>query len=159
MRDIAELVSAGLILDQNHRFQFVRGAFRHCRFDVVRLRESWRRDLILSAVSRLCVDDVSPQEGTRWPMRNVVNASAVTCYFALTDVTASPEILRGAELSRGQQSRQPGPLACRSREPGLLPRSSECRPGQGVAIASSRLLAQAGVHPRCVTRALIGAGY
>jgi hypothetical protein len=27
-------------------------------------------------------DHVSPEEGTRWPARNVVNASAVTSYFA-----------------------------------------------------------------------------
>jgi len=27
-------------------------------------------------------DHQSPQEGTRWPVRNVVNASAVTSYFA-----------------------------------------------------------------------------
>ena len=65
--------------------------------------------------------------------------------------------LRGPELSRREQSRQPGSLACRSREPGLLPRPDECRPGQSMAIASSRLLAQETPRRRCVTRSLIGA--
>jgi len=64
----------------------------------------------------------------------------------------SPAILRGAELSRGRQSRQPGSLARRSREPRLFPRLGEYRPGEGVAIAQSRLLAQAAARRRCVTR-------
>jgi retron-type reverse transcriptase len=36
------ILSADLILDQNHRFNLLRCAFRHCRFDVARLRKSWR---------------------------------------------------------------------------------------------------------------------
>jgi hypothetical protein len=66
--------------------------------------------------------------------RDVVNASAVTSYFAPTHVTGITRDTDGAALSRGEQSRQPGPLARRSGEPGLFPRTGECRPGQGVAI-------------------------
>ena len=45
-------------------------------------------------------------------------------------------------LSSGQQSRQPSTLARHGREPRLLPRPGERRPGPGVAVAPSRLLAQ-----------------
>ena len=40
-----------------------------------------------------------------------------------------------------------------------FPWLGECRPGEGVAIAPSRLLAQAAADRRCVTRSLIGATY
>jgi hypothetical protein len=46
--------------------------------------------------------------------------------------------------------------ASQAREPRLLPRPGEHRPGQGLAVAPSRLLAQWPAHPPCVTRGLNG---
>jgi MobA/MobL family len=55
------------------------------------------------------------------------------------------------------ESRQPSTLARSGREPRLLPRPGERRPGPGVAVAPSRLLAQASTCRHCVTRCLNGA--
>src|SRR5215831_10525862 len=70
-------------------FNLLRGAFRYCGFDVREIAPELATAIsILRAVSVSgLADDVSPQEGTRWPVRNVVNANAVTSYFALTHVS------------------------------------------------------------------------
>src|SRR5215831_20028160 len=55
----------------------------------VRLPELATAISILRALSVSgLADDVSPQEGTRWPVRNVVNASAVTIATGITRDTA-----------------------------------------------------------------------
>jgi hypothetical protein len=47
-------------------------------------------------------------------VRDVVNASAVTSYFAPTHVTGITRDTGSAELSRGEQSHQPGPPPLRT---------------------------------------------
>src|SRR3979490_2563737 len=68
----------------------------------------------------------------------------------------SPALLLGDGLQSGQQSCQPSTLALHARERRLLPRPGERRPGPGVAVAPSWVLAQSSTCRRCVTRSLNG---
>src|SRR5260370_186988 len=68
----------------------------------------------------------------------------------------SPALLLGDGLQNGEQSGQPSTLALHARERRLLPRPGERRPGPGVAVAPSWVLAQSSTCRHCVTRSLNG---
>jgi len=73
-----------------------------------------------------------------------------------TRVPPSPAVLLREGLQSGQQSCQPSTLALHARERRLLPRPGERRPGPGVAVAPSWVLAPSSTCRRCVTRSLNG---
>ena len=93
----------------------------------------------------VCIEDVVPAAETERLQAELAVATERLRHLEqeLETTRAVAAVLLGPRLQSGQQSRQPSTLARRGREPRLLPRPGERRPGPGVAVAPSRLLAQA----------------